>query len=159
VTFELKDFLQAIGPNASLIFAAWIFLSFLQGRYNSAYDRYRAMIGEYRSGPQGEKYRQSRLEQIILYRVRCEQMRKATNLGILSALFLIASLLAAGLSVIVGETTVLKYTGACAAILGLLTVAAAATYVLRENTSIARAMQEEASDVPELAERLGVQRS
>ncbi len=27
--FELKDLLSAVGPTASLIFAAWIFLSFL----------------------------------------------------------------------------------------------------------------------------------
>ena len=42
--FELKDLLEAIGPNATLIFAAWIFLSFLQQRYTAAYDRYRALV-------------------------------------------------------------------------------------------------------------------
>src|SRR5436305_1444599 len=36
VQFDLKDLLQAIGPTASLVFAAWIFLSFLESRYVAA---------------------------------------------------------------------------------------------------------------------------
>jgi hypothetical protein len=34
--FELKDVREAIGPTASLLFAAWIFLSFLRERYVAA---------------------------------------------------------------------------------------------------------------------------
>jgi hypothetical protein len=38
---ELSDVLKAIGPAASIIFAAWIFMGFLQQRYDAAVSRYR----------------------------------------------------------------------------------------------------------------------
>jgi hypothetical protein len=48
--FELKDVLGAIGPSASIVFAAWIFMGFLQQRYTAAYERYRSLIEDYRNG-------------------------------------------------------------------------------------------------------------
>ena len=152
--FELKDLLDAIGPTASLIFAAWIFLSFLQARYSSAYDRYRGLIEKYRAGIDKTKERQSVLDQVILYRARVEQMRRATNIGVIAAIFLIATLVAAGLHVITGELPVFKYLSAACAFIGLILVAAAATYVLRENSSIREGMESEPSDVPDLDRRL-----
>jgi hypothetical protein len=44
MTFELKDILTAIGPNASIVFAAWIFMGFLQQRYSVALERYGSLI-------------------------------------------------------------------------------------------------------------------
>src|SRR4051812_36080673 len=75
--FDTKDLLEAIGPNATLIFAAWIFLSVLQTRYNAAYEQYRGLINTFRNGDaQGER-RESLISQIVLYKRRCEQMRFA----------------------------------------------------------------------------------
>jgi hypothetical protein len=151
MTFELKDFLEALGPSASLIFAAWIFLSFLQERYTSAYDRYRSMIDGYRHASDDDPHRSSIRRQIVLYRTRCEQMRRATNLGVIAAIALIASVIAAGVDVMLGGTGALKYVSSLAALLGLALVIAAATYVLRENRAIREAMDEEPADVPELS--------
>src|SRR3954462_6929975 len=69
--FELKDLLEAIGPNATLIFAAWIFLSVLQTRYTGAYDRYRALIEGYRNSSGDSARRRSLVQQIDLYKRRC----------------------------------------------------------------------------------------
>jgi hypothetical protein len=88
--FELKDLLQALGPTASLIFAAWIFLSFLQSRYSAAYERYRSLLDEFRQHSNRDRRRESLHEQILEYKRRCEQMRRATNLGVIAAICLIA---------------------------------------------------------------------
>jgi hypothetical protein len=79
--FDLKDLLEAVGPTASLIFAAWIFLTFLQARYTAAYERFRALIAELRSHRGQDQRRTSLRQQILLYKRRCEQMRLATNIG------------------------------------------------------------------------------
>jgi hypothetical protein len=153
MSFELKDFLEAVGPNASLIFAAWIFLSFLQERYTAAYDRYRAMIDAYRHGEENDERRHNVRNQILLYKQRCEQMKKATNIGVVAAITLIAALITAGLDVMLGGTEVLKYASSACALLGLALVIAAAVYVVRENSLIQRAMDEEPADVEDLAKR------
>src|SRR5438132_181530 len=91
--FDLRDLLQALGPTASLIFAAWIFLNFLQARYSSAYDRYRALLAELRTHHDQDKRRESLRAQILAYKRRCEQMRLATNIGVFSAILLISALI------------------------------------------------------------------
>jgi hypothetical protein len=153
MSFELKDFLEAVGPSASLIFAAWIFLSFLQERYVSAYDRYRAMIDAYRHGEENDERRRNVRDQILLYKQRCEQMRKATNIGVVAAITLIAALMTAGLDVMLGGTEVLNYVSSICALLGLALVIAAAIYVIAENTLIQQALDEEPSDIEDLAKR------
>src|SRR3954468_12593548 len=95
--FELKDLLDAIGPTASLIFAAWIFLTFLQARYTSAYQQYRSLIAELRDHREHDYRRESLRSQILDYKRRCEQMRLATHIGIISAMFLISTLIFATL--------------------------------------------------------------
>jgi hypothetical protein len=82
----------------------------------------------------------------LLYRSRVEQMRRSMNVGVIAAIFLIATLI----SVISGKLPVFKYVSACSAVVGLFLVAAAATYVLRENSSIKQVMEEEPEDQPEL---------
>ena len=47
--FELKEVLNTAGPTATLVFASWIFLTYLNQRYISAYYRYRSLISEYRN--------------------------------------------------------------------------------------------------------------
>jgi hypothetical protein len=132
VSFSAKDLLEAIGPNATLIFAAWIFLSFLQQRYLDAYEHYRQLIEER----------------------RCELMRLSTNIGVASAILLIAGLIAAGLEVITGAAF-LKYVTAVCALVGLAAVIAAAI-VLMENTRLQGAIESDVSDIEDLRGRAGV---
>jgi hypothetical protein len=37
---DLNEILKNIGPSAAIIFAAWIFMGFLQQRYDAAIDRF-----------------------------------------------------------------------------------------------------------------------
>jgi len=48
MSFEMKDLLSSVGPAASLIFAAWIFLQLLNSWYMAAFDMYRSFVKEYR---------------------------------------------------------------------------------------------------------------
>ena len=157
--FELKDFLEVLGPNAALIFAAWIFLSFLQQRYTSAYGRYRELVDTYRQGEPHSPHMRSVRTQVALYKRRTEQMRTATTIGIWAAILIIAALMAAGFSVIFGDNAIFKLVGAGGTLAGLALVIAAAAFVLFENKSIEQAIKDEPSDIPELADKLknGVQ--
>jgi Protein of unknown function (DUF2721) len=149
--FKLKDVLEAIGPTASLIFAAWIFLTFLQQRYSAAYERYRSLIQEYRSDHLNEPRRASIKSQILLYKRRCQHMKLATNLGAYAAICLILTLICGALNAMVETLDFLKYVGTASALLGLLLVIAAAILVITENTLIQRAIDSELSDIPGLA--------
>jgi hypothetical protein len=153
MNFDLKDVLQTIGPNAGLLFAAWIFLQFVQTRYIASYDQYRALIDLYRGASGNERRRGSLGEEIFVYRRRCEQMRIATNLGVASAIALITSLVAAALTSML-RLDFLKFVSAPLAIIGLLLVAAAAVLVYKENNELRSAMDRELSDLPDLGKRL-----
>jgi len=156
MAFQAKDVLDALGPNATLIFAAWIFLSFLQQRYSSAYGRYRELIAEYREHGEHDYRRTSLSEQILQYKRRCELMRLATNIGVVSAIFLIAGLVAAALGAIF-DAPLFKYGTAFGSVVGLLLVIAAAAVVLVENTRIQGAIESDISDIEDLRGRAGVQ--
>ena len=80
--FQLSDVLKAIGPNAAIIFAAWIFLSFLQARYDSAINRYRASIEAYRGGDQSPARSRSMKSQIEIYARRRMLMSSAVTVGL-----------------------------------------------------------------------------
>jgi hypothetical protein len=152
--FETKDLLEVIGPNATLIFAAWIFLSVLQTRYSAAYSRYRGLIETYRSeNPQGAR-RESLRDQVLLYKLRCERMRHATNVGIGSAVLIVSGLIMGGLGVIFGDNAFFKSATAVLLLAGLAAVIWAATGMWRENLEIEQAIEQEPSDVPELADAI-----
>jgi hypothetical protein len=153
--FDLKDVLEAVGPTASLVFAAWIYLSFLQQRYAGAYDRYRSLIDEYRTADLQDHRKTNVRDQILLYKQRCEQMRLATNLGVFAAIILILTLVTGALSAIFPSAGFLKYIGAAGALIGLLMVIAAAIPVILENNLIQRAIESEISDLPEISEAAG----
>lgn len=150
VSFDLKDLLQAIGPTASLIFAAWIFLSYLQQRYSAAYDRYRNLVEEFRQHRESDERHRSILEQIMEYKRRCQQMRLATHLGLLAAILLISSIISAAVNVITGEAAVFKFLSAALAIFGLLLVIWAAVLVMIENQRLQLIIESDLSDIPEL---------
>jgi hypothetical protein len=148
--FPLKDLLQAVGPTASLIFAAWIFLSFLQQRYMSAYEHYRQLIAEFRSHEQRDRRRDSLGEQILGYKRRCEQMRRATHIGVIAAICLISSIVFAALHAMGLELPAVKYLCATGAIVGLLLVIWAAVLVLIENAGLQKIIDSDISDIPDL---------
>lgn len=152
MSFTMKDLLAAVGGNASLVFAAWIFMTYLQGRYSAAFALYRGLVESRRDGLEGKK-KDSVEAQILLYRHRCEQMRRATNLGMTSAILLITALLLGGANVLFPGAQALKYLAAVCILVGLLSVVAAAVYVLLENTTIAQALDSELATLPEVAAR------
>src|ERR1700709_1787694 len=85
MTLDISNTLKVIGPAASIFFAAWIFMGFLQTRYDSAIDRYRDLIDRYRtSEPSGPRKANMR-DQIVCYQRRCELMGQANILGLVSA--------------------------------------------------------------------------
>ncbi|HEX8605681.1 MAG TPA: DUF2721 domain-containing protein [Pseudoduganella sp.] len=147
--FELKDVLGAVGPTASLVFASWIFMTFLQARYSAAYERYRDMIEEFRGGRDTTR-RDLIGTQIKLYRKRVEQMRWATSLGLWAAICLLLALISGALDAVFKGNPVLKYVGLVGTVAGLGMVIGSALLVIVENTSIKHAMDEELKDVPEL---------
>jgi F0F1-type ATP synthase assembly protein I len=145
--FDLKDVLEAIGPSAALVFASWIFLGFLEQRYVAAYERFRKLVEEYRANQSSENRHQNLKDQIRLYRVRCDQMRTATNLGVIAAILLLTALICGALEAIFGGIALIKYLGTACAIVGLLLVIAAAVYVVLENTLIKQMLDSEVADL------------
>ena len=79
---ELSDVLKAIGPNAAIVFAAWIFMGFLQQRYDAALDRYRQAVGDYRSNAHEDTRTASLKSQVLAYRRRCRLMGSASTTGL-----------------------------------------------------------------------------
>jgi hypothetical protein len=152
VHFQLKDLLQAVGPNASLVFAAWIFLGFLETRYVASFERYRELADEFRSGPPKERHDAVR-GQIELYRRRCEWIRLSTSIGVVSAMSLLCTLILAGLDVVFSGHPWLSAGSAICAIGGLLLVVVAAAIVVVENVMIGTALRAEITDIPELRDR------
>jgi hypothetical protein len=152
--FQTQDLLEAIGPNATLIFAAWIFLSVLQSRYNAAYERYRSLIDTFRNGNARDTRRESLISQIVLYKRRCEQMRYATNVGIASAVLIIGGLILAALAVVFGDNAFFKAGTSTAMVAGLAAVIWAAAIMWHENVEIDQAIRQEPSDVADLVEAI-----
>jgi hypothetical protein len=156
-SFSLRELLETMGPTSSLIFAAWIFLTFLQQRYTAAFDRYRALVHEFREHDRTDERRTARLKQLVaLYKHRCDQMRVATNRGVLSAMMLIGCVIVGALQVClqyaVPAAENLKYVAAVLGIGGLAMVIASAFMVIRENTSLREAIEGELTDVDDLPE-------
>jgi len=156
MNFELKDVLTAIGPTASIVFAAWIFMGFLQQRYTAAYGLYRSLIEDCRNGRLSAERRGNIKDQVMLYKRRCELMKVATNLGLAAAILLITTLIAATVNSVFSQLSpLLRWLGAGCAVAGLGLVIVAAALVIVENSIIQRALDSELLDVPDLARRSG----
>jgi hypothetical protein len=147
--FDLKKVLDAVGPNAGLVFASWMFMQLLQGRYSNAYDRYRAPIDNFRQGAEGMRKDTIR-DEIALYRTRVDYMRRATDLGLYAAILLIGTLIIAVLDAMFGSPTIFKYLGTATTLAGLAAIIWSAALVVRENHLIKMPLDRELDDVPEL---------
>jgi hypothetical protein len=160
--FDLKDVLSSVGPAASLIFAAWIFLTLLNSRYMAAFDMYRSLVSEYRDKqqerPDDQRWRSVR-EQIRLYKKRCEMMRFALTLGLIAAMLLITSVITGAIQIAFTQIGFLKPVSLGSLVVGLTLVIAAAIVVLRENIAIQGAIDSELTDLPDLHSSLKTHRS
>src|SRR3982751_6352020 len=104
---ELGDVLKAIGPNAAIVFAAWIFMGFLQQRYDSAIDRYREAVGDFRANDHADDRAGYLKKQILSYQHRCKLMGWATLTGLLAAIFLIGALIFGVLDVLIPKVSLI----------------------------------------------------
>ena len=156
--FELKEVLQAVGPNAGLVFASWMFMHLLQGRYTGAYERYRSLVDNYRQGADGQRKETIR-DEVALYRRRIDCMRRATDFGLYAAMLLIGTLIIAVADAIFKGTSFLKYAGAATTVVGLAMVIWAAALVVKENRLIKMPLDREVDDMPELDRHMQEQRT
>ena len=152
---SLSQFLKAIGPNATIIFAAWIFMGFLQQRYDAAVERYADAIGDYRNSKQEPNRRDNVRDQILVLKRRCEFMNYACLCGLASAILLVLTIIVAGLDVIVPGSRLLFVVGAAAAFGGFGLVVAASVLVIVEARYSWSQLEAELLDVPELAHKTG----
>lgn len=148
---QLGEVLKAIGPNASIVFAAWIFMGFLQQRYDSAIDRYREAVGDFRSNEHDERRTGNLKDQILTYQHRCRLMGDATLLGLVAAILLIASLMFGAADVLVPKQPVITTAGVLTSMLGFALVILAACFVIAEGRIVRRQLDDELRDVPALA--------
>jgi hypothetical protein len=148
---QLGEVLKAIGPNASIVFAAWIFMGFLQQRYDSAIDRYREAVGDYRSNEHDERRAGNLKDQILLYQHRCRLMGSATLLGLVAAILLIGSLMFGAADVLMPKQPVITTAGVLTSMLGFALVILAACFVIAEGRIVRRQLDDELRDVPDLA--------
>lgn len=144
--FTAKDLLDAVGPPAALIFAAWIFMSFLQQRYLTSFDNYRALVASYRDGGLSDARMSSIKKQVGLYKTRCEIMKRATNIGLVAAIFLIFALIVAAFDVMFPQVPAWKYIISVCAVAGLSLVIVGALLVIQENSMLQEALDSEVAD-------------
>lgn len=155
MNLDLANVLKVIGPAASLIFAAWIFVGFLQTRYDAAVERYRDIIEKYRTSDLSGSRKANMVDQIVHYKRRCELMSRATGCGLVSAILLICTLISGGLALTFPDLSLFKFLSAGTALLGMLLVIAGTIIVILEGRIIHRQIHNELLDVPELAESIG----
>jgi hypothetical protein len=155
MNLDASAILKAIGPAASIVFAAWIFMGFLQQRYDAAIERYRSMIAQYRKGEVSQWRHGNIKDEILVYKRRCELMNAASVVGLISAILLILTLIAGELSIILPKEPVPQYATAGCALAGFSLVIVAAIIVIVESVITRRLLDSELLDVRELAESTG----
>ncbi|MGK6323136.1 DUF2721 domain-containing protein [Sphingomonas sp. DT-51] len=148
---QLGEVLKAIGPNASIVFAAWIFMGFLQQRYDSAIDRYREAVGDYRTNEHDERRAGNLKDQILTYQHRCRHMGNATLLGLVAAILLIGSLMFGAADVLMPRQPLIAAGGVVTSMVGFALVILAACFVIAEGRIVRRQLDDELRDVPDLA--------
>ena len=151
MNLDLAKVLTTVGPAASIIFAAWIFVAFLQTRYDAAIERYRELIEKFRSSELSESRKANMRDEILHYKRRCELMNLATGCGLVSAVLLISTMIFGGLAIVFQDVALLKLICMLTALLGLLLVIVGASIVIIEGRIIRRQIHSELLDIPDLA--------
>ena len=155
MSIDIANIFKAIGPAASVIFAAWIFMAFLQTRYDAAIDHYRTLVEQYRAGNQLDDRRANLRDSILVYKKRCEIMNIASVIGLASAVLLISSLIIGELALALPSIDALKFVCICGTLVGLALVVVATAIVIYESLIIHRQLEAELLDLPDLAHGLG----
>ena len=150
MVFSLGEILKVIGPSASIVFAAWIFMGFLQQRYDSAVQRYMAMAEQVRQGHLQPNRGDTIRNQVKAYRRRCELMTWASNSGLISAMLLILTLLCGEMGVLFPTAQLFGLVGMLAVSLGLTLVIVSAALVIWEGVMAHRQIEAEISDLPDM---------
>ena len=148
---NVGDIFKAIGPGASTIFAAWIFVSFLQVRSDAAVERYLDMIQQFRSKDASDARLGFLKEQILTYRRRCALMNVASSIGLSSAVALVLTLIVGELALVFPEVRTFTWVSIVLAIAGFAMIITATVIVLIEGSVIHRQLEHELQDIPELA--------
>lgn len=148
----LSDVLKAIGPNAAIIFAASIFMGFLQQRYDGTLGQYREAVTEFRSKDHPETRSDSLRDQVLSYQRRCKLMSLATLFGLVALILLVSSQLFSTLDVFIPKSSLIAVCGTVAVVGGFVFVIAAAGIVIVEGRVVSRLIDDELRDVPELAQ-------
>ncbi|WP_082513213.1 DUF2721 domain-containing protein [Methylobacterium sp. Leaf125] len=151
MNLDLAKVLTTVGPAASIIFAAWIFVAFLQTRYDAAIDRYRDLIEKFRSPDLSDSRKANMRDEILNYKRRCELMNRAIGCGLISAMLLISTMIFGGFSLVFQDSEALKLVSMGTATLGLILVIVGAAMVIMEGRIIRRQIHTELLDIPELA--------
>ena len=156
---QLTDVLKALGPNAAIVFAASIFMGFLQQRYDGALAQYREAVGDYRSNEHDETRADNLKDQVLAYQRRCKLMSKATLVGLMAAICLASSLIFAALDVMIPKSSIIGSLGISTAVGGFALVIVSAMIVIAEGQVVARLIDDELRDVPDLAKGSGTSTS
>ena len=122
---NIGDIFKAIGPAASIIFAAWIFVSF-QVRYYSAMSRYLDAIQQCLSKKLSDMRLGLLMEEILTYRRRCALINVASSIGFASAITLVSTLIVGELALVFPTFEALTYVAIALGLVGLLLIIAAA---------------------------------
>lgn len=152
---QLGEVLKAVGPNAAIVFAAWIFMGFLQQRYDSAIDRYREAVGDYRSNDHERERAANLKDQVLGYHARCKLMGRATFAGLAAATLLIGALIFGGLDVLIPGSAPIALLGTFCTLVGFGLVIAAALIVMLEARIVRRQLDAELEDLSDLAQAAG----
>jgi hypothetical protein len=151
MNIDLSNTLKVVGPAASIIFAAWIFMGFLQQRYDSAVTQYREVIREYRENNLSNERRGNIKDQVLVYRRRCALMNAANICGLVSAVLLIITLISAEVSLTFQDLTFVKVLSIGSAMAGFGFVIIATVFVIIEGLITHRQLDSEILDIPDLA--------
>jgi hypothetical protein len=152
---QLSLILQVVGPASSIIFAAWIFMGFLQQRFDAAVERYRTVVGRFRTRQDGDTPLGNMKQQALIYRRRCSIMSVAMVTGLVAAILLISTLIIGEFAFLFPGGSVLQVCGIATLFLGFLLVIASALCVMAESYLVHAEVSAEILDDPELAEQPG----
>jgi hypothetical protein len=145
--FDLKAVLETVGPTASLLFAAWIFLQYLNQRYIESVKRLRELIQQRRDQPKEADGSDRLSDQVAMYRRRCLLMSRATNIGLAGAMCLLATLISGAFITVFDGPSILAAVASFGAMVGLGLVLVATVYVVVENRLMTTALRSELSDL------------
>jgi len=155
--FQLSDVLKAVGPTASMIFAAWIFLSFLQTRYDAAVERYRELVEGYRKAEQSREEALRAKREITVLARRCTVMSYAITVGLVSAVLLLITVIGGALDVMIPDSPVIGLVSSVSSVLGLGLVIVAAGLVIFDSVGAPGQIRQELRDVPDIEGRAAAQ--